>query len=398
MGAGRAGAGRALAGLDGEEAALIQANDEDADEHAAKGGGASVTQTYLNSTKAMMGAAAFELPHAFMQAGSLGAVLGMVCLAALSGFSLMHLAYAGRMVPDNPRPTYPELGQAAFGVGGKMASWFGFLLMTLGVCGAYVVLISRNMAEMTPPSQFWWTIIIICVLIPFSWLRSFKFLAPTSLFGIVALLFALIIVTSDGYTHAGSHNNTTAAEHYAHQMKEIPLFRGDTYFLFLGNAAFLYLSATPMLPLEQGMADRRKFFHPFFWTVVSVSVIAIGFSFFAWVSYGDCYIDGNNSTNTADCVQSEIVANMPKDAVTTKLVKASLSASLVFTLIVYLFPFSEALEAEVFDVTKFGSTAVELQRNALRVVIILVSQRPCVSSSWSVRGLARHHPGKETPV
>ena len=52
---------------------------------------------------------------------------------------------------------------------------------------------------------------------------------PTSLFGIIALMFALIIVTNDAASHAGSHPNTTAAEHYAHQMKEIPLFRGDTY-------------------------------------------------------------------------------------------------------------------------------------------------------------------------
>lgn len=318
-----------------------------------------------------MGAAAFELPYAFMQAGSLGALAGMLCLAALSCFSLLHLAYAGRMVPDNSAPTYPELAYASFGRGGKIAAWFGFLVMTLGVCGSYVVLISKNMHTLTPRvSEAEWTIITVCILVPFSWFRNFKFLAPTSLFGIVALLFALIIVTVDAAAQAGSYN-TTAEEHFVHQIKEIPLFRGDTYFLFLGNAAFLYLSATPMLPLEQGMADRRKFFWPFVMTVVSVSVIAISFSFFAWIGFGDCKIKNTTTNHIDHCVDSEIIRNLPNNKWTTHVVKVSLSVSLVFTLIVYLFPFSEALEAEVFDKSKFGTATVEFKRNVLRFFVIL---------------------------
>ena len=96
---------------------------------------------------------------------------------------------------------------------------------------------------------------ITCVLLtPLSWIKSLKWLALTSLFGVTALLFAVFATTADAAEN--SHN-------YSHQFKEIPLVKWDTYPLFLGNAAFLYLISTAILPLDQGMATKDSFSRPF---------------------------------------------------------------------------------------------------------------------------------------
>ena len=40
---------------------------------------------------------------------------------------------------------------------------------------------------------------------------------------------------------------------FKQELHEIPAFKWKSYPLFLGNAAFLYLLSTAILPLEQGM-------------------------------------------------------------------------------------------------------------------------------------------------
>ena len=54
--------------------------------------------TVLNITKCFVGAASFELPFAFAQAGTLGSMAGVVFLAVLSSFSLQKLAACSDLV------------------------------------------------------------------------------------------------------------------------------------------------------------------------------------------------------------------------------------------------------------------------------------------------------------
>ena len=59
-----------------------------------------------------------------------------------------------------------------------------------------------------------------------------RWLAPTSAFGITALIFALAVTLEDASAHANR---------IGHQLRSIPLVKWDTYPLFLGNAAFLWV-------------------------------------------------------------------------------------------------------------------------------------------------------------
>jgi len=321
----------------------------------------SETRTFINITKAFVGAASFELPWAFMQAGFVGSIVGVTVLACLSQFSLTRLAVCGRMVPNNARPTYPEVGYQAFGMIGSFIAWFGAVAMTLGTCGSYVVFISSVGADLTKvKSQALWTVIVCAVLIPFSWLRSYKFLAPTSVFGIAALLFALAFTIADCFQH-----------HTVALTVETKMVKLDTYPLFLGNAAFLYLMSTAILPLEQGMEKREKFHRPFTLSIFLVTLANMAFGFIAYLAYGDCD-NCQDVTNANCCTQSNVISNVSTKGSHSIVVavKVLLTVDLFFTTMLYLFPMTELLERALFNQANFGKLRTEILRNTLRASVV----------------------------
>jgi hypothetical protein len=118
----------------------------------------STLRAAINLTKCFIGAASFELPWAFAQAGVLGSLLGLLGLALLSSFSLSRSAACSlaelvsrrtllreQLLTDvKHAPTLPEVGYAAFGTAGKWVTWFGVCVQvfTLFGCGSYLVFIS----------------------------------------------------------------------------------------------------------------------------------------------------------------------------------------------------------------------------------------------------------------
>lgn len=82
----------------------------------------------------------------------------------------------------------------------------------------------------------------------FQQLRSYKYLAPTSFLGIFALTASVVVTLVDGFSH-----------HTIQPIHTYATFNWNTYSLFLGNAAFLYLIHSVILPTEQSMKHRHKY-------------------------------------------------------------------------------------------------------------------------------------------
>lgn len=165
-----------------------------------------------------------------------------------------------------------------------------------------------------------------------------------------------------------------------------------------GNAAFLYLLSTAILPLEQGMAKRNTFATPFTWSMIFVTIMNVLFGYYAYLSYGDCGVHGNlsspniggygseprtnyylaplehhhhNQSKSMPCTQSNVILNLPVSGATSKLVKILLCIDLLFTTIVFLFPFSQAFEIEILDKKSFGTFKTEVKRALIRIFIIV---------------------------
>jgi len=298
----------------------------------------AVLTTWINVTKCFVGAASFELPRAFSDAGTVGAIVGVCLLAVLSSFSLRRLAHCCELMPRNLASrsgspfTYYQIGQEAFGRFGAATALFGVVAMTLGVCGSYIVFVCTTMAEVTGMRREVWLVLTMAAIVPLSWMRHLRIVAITSFFGIVALLTAVISVTLD------------AAEQQPPQpIGNMTKFDPEHYPMFLGNAGFLYLISTAVLPLYQDMdvQSAPHFAATFNSSIVFVTLLNLAFGLFAWYAYGSC-----SSDSDVRCVDGNVIGNLSVGPVKTA-VQLLLSVDLLFTTIVFLYPFNEALERQL---------------------------------------------------
>jgi len=314
---------------------------------------ASTLRTAVNLTKCFVGAASFELPWAFAQAGVVGGTVGVLFLAVLSTFSLQKLAHCSSLTMDRWQPTkqrraptYPDVGREALGTVGSFLAWFGVVAMSLGVCGSYLVFICNALAQLTLwETQTVWVLIILPLIIILSWVRYVATFAWTSSFGVLALVAAVIVATID----AAQHGKNVTIDWDGSDLgsnSSMSLLRIDTYPLFLGNAGYLYLISTCILPVAQSMAKPKEFGRAFVPSVIFVTVVNIAFGLYTAVRYGGHVCpDHYNETNTTliNCVEPNVLSNM-LPGIAEKVVKWLLVIDLVFTTIVFLFPINEAIE------------------------------------------------------
>eukprot|EP01065_Artemidia_motanka_P034883 TRINITY_DN42874_c0_g1_i1.p1 TRINITY_DN42874_c0_g1~~TRINITY_DN42874_c0_g1_i1.p1 ORF type:complete len:480 (+),score=165.18 TRINITY_DN42874_c0_g1_i1:69-1442(+) len=339
---------------------------------AASVGHAGSTRTAVSLTKCFVGAASFELPWAFMHAGWGGAVIGIILLCFLSGYSLTRLAKCGGLAAtkEKPTPTYPDIGYTCFGRKGYAVSWFGVIAMTLGVCGSYLLFISHTMPKITGwGTKIEWLLLIIPVVSALACLRTVHLLAWTNGFGVLALIFAVAVTIADCLKGGGRWKD--APDNTDGDFPSLTFWRWDTYMLFLGNAAYLYLISTAIVPVAQSMARPERFARPYIVSAFGVTIANIGFALVAWAAYGDCPDGSGSGSGPHHCTKGNVVDNLP-DGGTKKAVQALLCTDLLFTCVVFLFPFTQALEREMIGVSAIaeGGCFVTAQRNALRFVCV----------------------------
>jgi phage shock protein PspC (stress-responsive transcriptional regulator) len=169
-----------------------------------------------------------------------------------------------------------------------------------------------------------------------SMVRDIRNLRFTSAFGIVALAAAVGFASWDG---AVVENDTPRIP-----FSQIPLVKLDTYPLFLGNAAFLYLISTAILPISQNMQKPQKFAEAFSISAALVTLLNVSFGLFAMWAFGGvaCAVDDARKGSGLGCVQSQILDNLQTGYVSS-LVKIFVIVDLLFTTVVFIYPWNEAL-------------------------------------------------------
>jgi proton-coupled amino acid transporter len=315
---------------------------------------ASSLRTFFNITKCFIGAASFELPWAVKQGGLIGGSVGLVFLGIISQFTLVILAKCGHLASKS-YPTYPDIGREAFGKTGVILAWTGIIASTIGACGSYLIFIGSSIQKLLGGYTAVFEYSAVCTLfvippvIMLSWLRSYKVLAPTSILGICALLFSLVATWID-----------IGMYHEAKSFDDYPAVQITSYPLFLGNAAFLYLIHSVVLPTEQSMANKSRFPVVVGTSIVFVTILNVAFAVTAYLFYGE-----DTKQNVIDNLHPGVMEI---------LVRIFLSLDLLFTAALFLFPTSEILEFALLDRTLFGkSRNVEMQRNLLRFIMVMVT-------------------------
>ena len=170
----------------------------------------------------------------------------------------------------------------AFGRIGMFATYFGILFAVLGAVGSYFVFIGTTLSSLliefssvlTPTVM---TLLTLPVIVLLSWIRAYRFLAPTSIFGVLALALAVVLVLVDGFMNFKIK-----------PIQSYPLIEPSTIPLYLGNAAFLYLIHIVVLPAEQSMQKRKEFPRAVGWSVFTVTVVNVVFALLAYFLFAAC--------------------------------------------------------------------------------------------------------------
>jgi len=217
--------------------------------------------------------------------------------------------------------TYPEIGHAALGSLGWTLAWTGIMFMTIGVCGAYFVFVANMASDLLAYDRSECIAVLLPSFILLSW-GPYKYLTHFSAIGISALVFALVVVMCDAF----KYNTVAPATDY-------PAFNPDTYSLFLGNTAFVYLIHSVVLPMRNQMEAPRFCPKTLLYAVVIVTVLNMGFAIPVYLLY-------NAET------QGNIIDNLHPGNL-KKAVQIALCVDLFFTYALFLFPMSEALENDL---------------------------------------------------
>jgi proton-coupled amino acid transporter len=219
--------------------------------------------------------------------------------------------------------TYVDLGYEAMG---NLGAWIVYILMTtcnLGVCTVYLVFIGKLMNSMVPTFDLRiWMLLAMPILLPMSWIRTYKFMSPISFFGIVSLMTALGSVIVYGFKERVQDMK------WPWEYGTYSFINFSTLPLFFGVTLFLFNTHAMVLPIEQSMRTRRYYG----WTLTAgfmfIAIMNLAFAVLCFCFFG---------IEVAD----DVTKNLPADSAWVFVIKALLCAELVLTYGVVLMPISE---------------------------------------------------------
>ncbi|KAL6650850.1 hypothetical protein ACP70R_009775 [Stipagrostis hirtigluma subsp. patula] len=213
-------------------------------------GSASFVQTTLNGLNALSGVGLLSVPYALSEGGWLSLAL-LAAVAAACWYTGLLLARC--MAADPAIRTYPDIGERAFGRGGRLlVSAFMYAELYLVAVG-FLILDGDNLDKLFPGARVGlgpvslagkqlFVVLVALVVAPTTWLRNLGVLAYVSATGVFAsaviVLSVLWAAAVDGVGFSG-RGSTTAL-----RPAGLPTALGLYTFCYCGHAVFptLYTS------------------------------------------------------------------------------------------------------------------------------------------------------------
>lgn len=85
--------------------------------------------------------------RAFMQAGLLGGIVGLLFLAVVTNYTIKLLSKCRQMTKSPETSTYIDIGRESLGITGIILVYASVIAMNLGVCASYVDFIASNSSQ-----------------------------------------------------------------------------------------------------------------------------------------------------------------------------------------------------------------------------------------------------------
>ncbi|TKW04793.1 hypothetical protein SEVIR_7G132700v4 [Setaria viridis] len=275
-------------------------------------GGASFVRTCFNGLNALSGVGLLSIPYALSEGGWLSLALLLV-VAAVCCYTGLLLQRCMAASPAAARG-YPEIGDLAFGRGGRLAaSAFLYAELYLVAIG-FLILEGDNLDKLFPGTSLslalgggggggrllvvsgkqLFVVLVALVILPTTWLRSLGVLAYVSASGVLASAVVVVCVlwaaVADGVGFRGQGRMLNVSG--------LPTALGLYTFCYCGHAIFPTLC--------NSMKEKKKF----------SKVLVICFAA-CTLNYGSMAILGY--LMYGDDVKSQVTLNLPKGKISSKL-------------------------------------------------------------------------------
>ncbi|CAN4109676.1 unnamed protein product [Withania somnifera] len=262
----------------------------------------SFTQSVLNAVNAMCGIGILSIPYALKEGGwcSLFLLLLFGLITFYTGILLKKCLESSPSIE-----TYPDIGQAAFGLLGRIFIAIALYAELYSSCIEYLIMMSDNLGALFPNSHIEFAgihldsyqicaVISTLVILPTVWLRNLSLLSIISAGGVISLILVVICLIWVGVIdEVGFHPSGTAIN-----IAKLPVT--------IGLYSFCYGSHSVFPNIYSSMKEPSKF--------PSVLLISFSLAFFSYLGVAVCgFLMFGENTNP------QFTLNLPAKLVTSKI-------------------------------------------------------------------------------
>ena len=331
-------------------------------------GTSSTAQAMANSVNILLGVGLLSVPYALKQGGWAGlGVLGLLGLVTnYTGKALIRVQARGSLAEASdadarsarrPLTSYEDVGEAAFGAGGRAFITAVLYTELVGTCALFFILEGDHLSLLFDGTKYlthssqWWQCAAASVMIPTLWLTDLSSLSYVGALGAVASvslvgLVAFQLTSVDGFPldAVPPGLETTALLHFS----TLPVSFGLLAFVFAGHAVFPAIYASMAEPEEyEPMLDKT-------YQIVGLTCAVIGAAGYAM--YGDA-------------VKDEVTLNLPAGLASTAAL-ALIAVNPLSKFALTMDPVARGLEQTLFSREKDGkSVRSPLRARALRTAL-----------------------------
>ncbi|XP_057778097.1 amino acid transporter AVT1E-like isoform X3 [Salvia miltiorrhiza] len=202
----------------------------------------SYAQSLLNATNALCGIGILSTPYALKEGGWFGLLLLFMfgIIACYTGILLKRCLESSSQLQ-----TYPDIGQAAFGLGGRICIAVILYIELYSSCVEFLIMMSDNLSATFPNAQVHiagihldsyqiCAIVATLVILPTVWLRNLSLLSYVSIGGVVTLALVVLCLLWVGVVSDIGFNPSGKALNFTH----LPITIGIYSFCYGGHSVF----------------------------------------------------------------------------------------------------------------------------------------------------------------
>lgn len=326
--------------------------------HRGGSGKSSPTGAALVLLKSFVGTGVLFLPRAYLNGGMVLSNLVLLGVAALSYYCFVLLVTSRLKVEGS----FGDIGGILYG------KWLRFLILSsivisqIGFVAAYIVFVSENLQAFilavsdcqTHISVKWLILMQMVIFLPFSLFRDINKLSFT------AFIADVFIVLGLGYLF---YYDILTLDKFG--LADIILFNKNDWTLFIGTAIFTFEGIGLIIPIQESMADPKKFPKVMFVVMIIITSLFIVMGAVSYAAYG-------SKTETV------VLLNLPQDSKLVNAVQFLYSMAIMLSIPLQLFPAIKILENGMFARSGKYNPYIKWQKNIFRFLFVFL----CAIIAW----------------